>query len=169
MNNLSPGDYCFIETDTPDYYLLPAEENQRKHSFTIKKDQTTFTEIKVENTRGKGSLIITKVDDVNNYLLLDGVEFTIINSSGTMLKAAITVNEKIEFANLPYDTYTITETKAHIDYVPNGSSVEVMLDGNTDGIIIEKTIKNIRKDCSVELTKYNNDKSLKALKKQCLS
>lgn len=161
VNNLSPGKYYFKEISSPNYYLLPVEESQLKTEFTINKDQTTFTEIEVKNTRGKGSIIITKVDAADNDILLNDVEFTLVNSVGSLMATKKTVDGKIEFTDLPYDTYTITETKAHEDYVPNSSSIEVVLDEDTDGKSIEKTIENTKKDYSVELTKYNSNKSLK--------
>lgn len=161
VNKLTPGNYYFVETESPIYYLQQIEENSRTEEFTIKEGQTTFTNVEMKNTRGKGRIIIIKVDAADHDVLLEGVEFVLTNSDVSITKTVITdENGKIEVANLPYGTYTLTERKAHPDYVPKISPVEVLLNGNTDGIEIELTVENTKKDHSVNLKKYNTNKSL---------
>ncbi len=114
------------------------------------------------NKRGEGSIIIKKVDSADYSILLEGVEFILTSKFGTITKTSSTnADGKIEFTNLPYDTYTLTESKTHKDYVISALPQEIVLDGKTDGISEEVIVENTKKDHSVKLIKYNGDKTLK--------
>ncbi len=162
VNKLAPGNYYFVEIEAPRYYLQPVGANNKTSVFTITKDQTTFTNVDMTNKRGEGSIIIKKVDAADNSILLEGVEFILTSKFGTITKTSSTnADGKIEFTNLPYDTYTLTESKAHKDYVISALPQEIVLDGKTDGISEEVIVENTKKDHSVKLIKYNGDKTQK--------
>ncbi|WOV88084.1 SpaA isopeptide-forming pilin-related protein [Sporosarcina oncorhynchi] len=159
VNNLEPGEYYFQETKAPEHYLLG--ENRKTEVFEIKKDQTAFTEVTMENKRGTGSLVITKQDAVSKAVLSD-TEFELFNSKGESYGKKVTnVAGEIKFDKLPYDTYTLKETKAKSGYVPNNQEyVIVVSDADVDGKEFTKTITNQKINRSVLLTKYNADKTL---------
>lgn len=162
VNKLTPGNYYFIEKEAPDYYLQPVDANKKTIEFTITQGQTSFTNVEKTNKRGKGNIIIKKVDSTDSTILLEGVEFILTNSDGTITKTSSTdTNGKIEFTNLPYDTYTLTEKTAHKDYVLSALPEKVVLNGEIDGTLKEVTVENTKKDHSVKLIKYNGDKTLK--------
>ncbi|HHY28171.1 MAG TPA: collagen binding domain-containing protein, partial [Desulfitobacterium dehalogenans] len=166
VGNLAPGNYYFKETAAAPYYLQPQEENCKTPVFTITADQIKIQELEMKNTRGMGKILITKVDGADNTSL-PGVEFTLTKESmenfsdGSASRTAVT-NEsgQAEFSNLPYEKYILQETSAHPDYVPNAEPQEVVLAGESDGAIKEVTIPNTKKDHSVKLTKYNQNKTL---------
>nr|WP_312578691.1 SpaA isopeptide-forming pilin-related protein [Sedimentibacter sp.] len=161
VNKLSPGNYYFDEIESPDYYLKPTGNNSKTEVFTITEGQTAFTDVEKTNKRGNGSIIVTKVDSANNEILLNGVEFILVSDDNSITKVLTTnVNGKIEFSDLPYGTYSLTENIAHPDYVISNTPIDVLLNGNTDGIEIALTLENTKKDHSVKLIKYNSSKSL---------
>lgn len=163
VNNLGAGKYYFLETKASEYYLLGATEADRKtDDFEIKVNQTTFSTVTKENTRGQGEIKITKVDATDNSILIDGVEFE-LSKDGVVIDTKTTVNGIATFSNLPYDTYTLVEKKAHIDYILDATEKTIVLDSATqvNGAVETKTIENSKTNRSVSLTKYNSNKSLK--------
>ncbi|MGG0670455.1 SpaA isopeptide-forming pilin-related protein [Lederbergia citrisecunda] len=162
INNLEPGDYYFLETKAPEHYFLDAdEENRETEVFTIKKNQTEFTEVTMDNKRGKGSLIITKTDAANSAKL-SGTEFELTNSKGDVVvgKKTTDANGQIAYIDLPYDTYKLKETKAKAGYVIDGKEHTIVVsDDAEDGKVFYKTITNKKITHSVQLTKYNANKT----------
>ncbi len=162
INNLEPGDYYFLETKAPEHYFLDAdEENRETEVFTIKKNQTEFTEVTMDNKRGKGSLIITKTDAANSAKL-SGTEFELTNRKGDVVvgKKTTDANGQIAYIDLPYDTYKLKETKAKAGYVIDGKEHTIVVsDDAEDGKVFYKTITNKKITHSVQLTKYNANKT----------
>lgn len=162
INNLESGEYYFKEVKSPEYYLLP--ENYTI-SFKIEENQTTITSVTAKNTRGESNIILTKVGVVegepDTKTPLEGVEFTLKKGDTVIASGTTKADGTLAFNNLPYDTYTILETKALDEYVPNTTSITVVLDGEgTNGKeVTVGPIENIKKDYSVKLTKYNWNKS----------
>lgn len=162
INNLEPDEYYFKEVKSSEYYLLP--ENYTI-SFKIEENQTTITSVTAKNTRGEGNIILTKVGVVegepDTKTPLEGVEFTLKKGDTVIASGTTKADGTLAFNNLPYDTYTILETKALDEYVPNTTSITVVLDGEgTNGKeVTVGPIENIKKDYSVKLTKYNWNKS----------
>ncbi|MGR6898241.1 SpaA isopeptide-forming pilin-related protein [Rummeliibacillus sp. BSL5] len=159
VGHLEPGNYRLIETKAPKYYLL----DKKEHPFTITKNQTKFTEVFATNKRGKGQIKIEKVDASDHSILLDNVEFVLTNEKGTVKKTATTDKGIATFTDLPYDTYTIVETKAPSDYLLDSKEQTIVLDSEnqTDNAIVSKMIENKKANRSVLLTKYNEDKTLR--------
>lgn len=161
VNNLPVGEYYFIETEAPKYYILPIGDNAKTGDFTIIENQKELEKITVTNSRGKGSIVIKKVDSANNTILIDGVEFEISNEDGTWSVKKDTENGIITFSDLFYGVYFIKETQAHPDYVPNQDSIRVELIADTPDEEFELIVENTKKNHSVRLIKYNSSKSLK--------
>lgn len=141
VNNLIPGKYYFEETKAPDYYLLPT--NTRTGVFTIVPNQTTIETVTMTNDRGIGSIVVKKIDALDNNILLEGVEFKLYDSKGTELGSATTgVDGTITFNNLPYDTYTLEETAPKDGYIAASSTIEIVLNGITNNITVEEDVEN---------------------------
>lgn len=162
INKLQPGDYYFLETKAPTYYVLDEnEENRKTEVFTIKKNQTIFTNVTKENKRGTGSLVITKQDAASRVVLSD-TEFELFNSKNESQGKKVTdASGQITYTDLPYDTYTLKETRAKAGYVPNNEEyVIIVSDADVDGKVFTKTITNAKINRSVHLSKYNADRTL---------
>ncbi|WP_060207598.1 SpaA isopeptide-forming pilin-related protein [Sporosarcina koreensis] len=163
VNNLEPGEYYFLETRAPEHYFLDTdEENRKTAAFTINKDQTKFTDVTMDNKRGKGSLIISK-EDAADGAKLSGTEFELTNSSGDVVggRRITDSNGQIEYTDLPYDIYKLKETKAKAGYVIDEKEHTIVVsDAAEDGKAFSKTITNKKITHSVHLTKYNADKLL---------
>ena len=164
VEKLEPGTYYFKETKAPDNYILSANDSENQSdSFTINADTKDLIELIKTNKRGVGSLVITKQDAASNAVLSD-TEFELRNSKGDVVgneNQVTNANGQITYTNLPYDTYTLKETKAKTGYVPNNQEyVIVVSDADVDGKVFTKTITNQKINRSVLLTKYNADKTL---------
>lgn len=162
VNKLPPGKYYFLETKAPEHYILDADQENRKTDvFVIVKDKTSFEEVTMENKRGKGRLVITKQDAASSAALSD-TEFELFNSANVSLGKKVTdANGKITYTDLPYDTYTLIETKAKSGYVPNSTEHKIVVsDADVDGKEFKKTITNKKIIRAVHLTKYNANKTL---------
>lgn len=168
VNNLAPGSYYFREAAPPPYYLLPEEAQRKSAEFTITADQVQTAVVEMTNTRGTGSILITKVDE-ETRTPLEGVKFALTRKSGASFStdpedtARMLVTDRegqATLESLPYDTYILQETEAHPDYVPASQEWEVVLTGEGTDAVKEVTIGNTPKDHSVKLTKYNGERSL---------
>jgi len=163
VNNLPAGKYYFKEIEAPKYYLLPTDEDELKSAeFEIKENQTTITEVMVDNTRGEGSVTVIKLDADDNTPI-ENVEFTIKegNNSGDGIVKTTNSSGQAIFSNLPYGQYTIEETSTPNEYAPSEEIVTVELIASDNNYSQEVTIYNKKKDHSVQLTKYNSNKTRK--------
>ena len=161
VNNLVPGSYYFEEKKAPNNYVFGA--SKKTDIFEIKENQTVFTEVTMKNARGKGEIVITKVDASNDSILIDGVKFELSNEDGSIKNTATTKDGIATFTNLPYDTYKLVEIEAHKDYLLDPVEKTIVLDSETgvNGAIQKLTVENSKTNRSVTLTKYNSNKSLK--------
>lgn len=159
INNLAQGTYYFKEVKGPKYYILPV--NTDTDPFTIKENQKIPSIVELENTRGVGKIIISKVDFNDKNVLIDGVEFKLSGVYNSIVRIGITENGVVEFDNLPYGEYTLVETKAHPDYVIELTPITIELndENGENSKEVTKEVKNTKKDHSVRLTKYNSNKS----------
>ncbi|MBU5428062.1 Cna B-type domain-containing protein [Tissierella pigra] len=151
VNNLPLGNYYFKEVEASDYYILSGND---KIDFEIKENQTDTTKVTVKNTRGKGEIIITKVDTEDDTIFLEGAEFKLTkpNDPNFVRTGKANSEGKLTFENLPYDTYILEEIKAPEGYTLVKEPIEIVLDGEINDVEIRETIKNIKK-ISVKGTK----------------
>lgn len=158
VNNLPAGEYQFIETKAPEHYLL----EQSSLTFKITDHQTKVVKIKKANQRGKGQLVITKIDGADQTPLA-GAEFKLYNSKNELVETKTTNDEgEVLFENLPYDYYSLVETTA-----PEGYAIDI--EEGKAAVKIDKvdnavTIENNKIIRDVKLTKvhgYNESVKLK--------
>lgn len=166
--NLKPGFYQLIETKAPVGYLL----DKTPVEFIIENEQIKVLELNKTNKQqptggggenpSKGSLIIKKVDAVDEKTVLQGAEFELYNGKNQLVATKTTdADGKIVFENLPYDQYTLKETKAPKGYTID--SVSGNMPVNIDQTTKELTIKNSKIIQAFQLTKVDADQTNKVL------
>ncbi|CAM2078698.1 MAG: thioester domain-containing protein [uncultured Clostridium sp.] len=111
VDSLVPGTYFFRETKPQEGYVQDLNEIY----FTIESNQQTATEVTAKNTKIKGSIEITKVDENENPLA--NAEFVIKNEAGEIVSKAKTDEEGVvKFIDLIYGKYTYQEVTAPDGY-----------------------------------------------------
>ena len=123
---LVTGSYTIEETKAPSGYLIVNGQQQ----FTIEPGQTESLSLVFTNTKIKGSIEITKVDE--NEKPLKDAEFVIKNEAGEVVSKAKTDEDGIvKFIDLPYGKYTYQEITAPTGYVLDNTehSFEIKEDG----------------------------------------
>lgn len=123
---LVTGSYIIEETKAPEGYLISNGQQQ----FTIKPEQTESLSLVFTNTKIKGSIEITKVDE--NEKPLKDAEFVIKNEAGEVVSKSKTDEYGIvRFIELPYGKYTYQEITAPTGYVLDNTehSFEIKEDG----------------------------------------
>ncbi|WP_207695704.1 hypothetical protein DOK67_0001598 [Enterococcus sp. DIV0212c] len=144
LNNLPYGEYTVLETIAPEGY----EKDPTLHDVTISKDNANgVAKITVVNKKKvtTGTLQIIKIDEQGR--LLSGAEFQIFNSKNVLIKTVVTGSNGVAaLDNLPFDTYTVSESKAPEGYEPDGTlrSVTVSKDdpeGVVSIIVVNKKAK----------------------------
>ncbi|WP_048601378.1 collagen binding domain-containing protein [Rubeoparvulum massiliense] len=136
VDGLEAGQYQFVETKAPEHYLLDPTPVE----FAIQHEQTEVVKVDKRNERGRGHLIITKVDAYNAQKVLPGAEFELYDNKGTLLATKTTdADGKIVFEDLPYDHYHLKETKAPRGYVITSatSTIFVTMDHPTKELTIQ--------------------------------
>ena len=124
FDNLTYGDYYFLETNAPEGYLL----NTDKHNFSIKDNGVILTDT-LPDTRIAGNIQINKLGEDGNPLV--GAEFTLYDNSGNKIISAVSdANGNIAFNNLVYGNYTVQETKAPEGYTLSKDTIAVFVSQN---------------------------------------
>ncbi|EOH90132.1 SpaA isopeptide-forming pilin-related protein [Enterococcus pallens] len=126
---LAPGDYQFIETKSPDGYLL----NTTPIDFTITDEAAGKPAIEVASNNFinyQGSAELTKVDAKGDPL--QGAEFKVVNQEGVTVAEKLVSNDqgKIQLDNLQPGTYSFVETKAPAGYILNTQQLEFTIDSS---------------------------------------
>ncbi|MED2038019.1 SpaA isopeptide-forming pilin-related protein [Bacillus wiedmannii] len=113
VSDLRPGDYQFVETKAPKHYDL----NQNPIKFTVEKSQTAKASVTATNSLTKGSVELTKLDDVDNSTL-EGAIFKIVDHNRLDVRTDLTTDKdgKISVSDLRPGDYQFVETKAPIGY-----------------------------------------------------
>ncbi|MCI2438343.1 collagen binding domain-containing protein [Listeria monocytogenes] len=102
-----------------------------------------------------GSVTLTK-EDAKTKATLEGAEFKLVDSKGTVLQENITTNAsgQLSIADLKFDTYQLIETKAPTGYKLDTTPVEFTIGENNQAITVTK--ENTLNTGSVELTKLDS-------------
>lgn len=116
VKDLRTGNYKWIEKETNKWYNL-AEDTKTEVVW----DKDTANTI--ENELKKGQIRVIKVDEDNNEIKLEGVEFEVLDENGNVLEKIIT-DENGEALTQRYpirdfDKLTLREVKTQEDYVLN--------------------------------------------------
>ncbi|OIM58476.1 hypothetical protein ATX85_07680, partial [Oenococcus oeni] len=111
--NLTAGDYYFVETKAPEGYQL----SNKHFEFTVVKNSQSSVKVAVSDQESTGSVLLNKIDsDTGNPL--QGAVFTLYEKGiSSPIKENLTTdaNGQIKISNLKPGSYYFVESKA-----PNG-------------------------------------------------
>ncbi|WP_141520115.1 SpaA isopeptide-forming pilin-related protein [Bacillus wiedmannii] len=152
VENLRPGTYKFIETAAPEHYDL----NKKPIEFTIKKSQTETLHVTAKNALTKGTVELSKVDDIDDTTL-EGAVFNIADMNGTVIHKDLVTNGKgkIEINDLRPGDYQFIETEAPKHYVLDETPINFTIEKGQKKTI-SLTAKNSLKQGSIELIKVDD-------------
>ncbi|QWG73366.1 LPXTG cell wall anchor domain-containing protein [Bacillus mycoides] len=153
VSDLRPGDYQFIETQAPEHYVL----DETAIPFTIKKSQTETITVTGKNTLKKGSVELTKIDDIDTDAKLANAVFNLLDADGELVEEGLKTNDegKIVVENLRPGTYQFVETIAPEHYDLNKKPIEFTIK-KSQTEILHVTAKNALTKGAVELSKVDN-------------
>ena len=110
----------------------------------------------INNTHKKGSLKITKVDKDDNLIVLEGIEFDLIDSNNKVIAHLVTdENGEAFISNINIGKYTLKETKTKENY-------NLCIDNNIEVKWNETTkiqIENEKKKGQIKIIKQDAEKS----------
>ncbi|MGQ7107371.1 SpaA isopeptide-forming pilin-related protein [Bacillus cereus group sp. Bce041] len=114
VSDLRPGDYQFIETKAPEHYVL----DETTIPFTIERSQTKEINVTSKNALKKGSVELTKIDDIDMNTKLANAVFNLLDADGELVEEGLKTNDegKIVVENLRPGTYQFVETIAPEHY-----------------------------------------------------
>lgn len=137
--NLPKGEYTIKEVATLDEYTLGEFEEDFQITGKETPEELTF---KVQNSKLKGSLLITKLD-AKTETTLSGAVFEVKDKNGEVIEKLISdKNGQAYLTDLGYGEYSIKEIKAPEGYKINKKEVEFKID--RDNLEEEVTISNKR-------------------------
>ena len=152
INNLRIGKYKLIEKSTGKWYNLNEKE------ITIEIKWNTTTENTIENEAKKGQLRVIKVDKDNNEILLEGVEFEVLDEKGNVLEK-ITTDKSGEaltsrYPIKDYSKLKIRESHTLENYVLSDKIETITLEENK---IKNITFQNEKKKGKIKIIKVDKD------------
>ncbi|MHA5123292.1 SpaA isopeptide-forming pilin-related protein, partial [Oenococcus oeni] len=171
--NLTTGDYYFVETKAPEGYQL----SNKHFEFMVVKNSQSSVKVAVSDQESTGSVLLNKIDsDTGNPL--QGAVFDLYKSDGSKVASNLTTdaNGQIKVSDLKPGSYYFVESKAPNGYnfnsnkkyaftvVFNQQTPVLVKAGNsekTGSVILTKTDANTGKKLSgavFDLYKANGDK-----------
>ncbi|MDP7991662.1 SpaA isopeptide-forming pilin-related protein [Bacillus sp. MHSD_36] len=153
VSDLRPGDYQFIETAAPEHYVL----NETPIPFKIERNQTKKIPVTGKNTLKKGSVELTKIDDIDTDTKLAHAVFNLLDADGEVVEEGLQTNAegKIVVENLRPGTYKFIETAAPEHYDLNKKPIEFTIK-KSQTETLHVTAKNALTKGAVELTKVDD-------------
>ncbi|MCC2378732.1 Ig-like domain-containing protein [Bacillus wiedmannii] len=153
VSNLRPGDYQFIETAAPEHYML----DETPIPFTIERSQTEKITVTGKNTLKKGSVELTKIDDIDTDTKLANAVFNLLDADGEIVEEGLKTNAegKIVVENLRPGTYKFIETAAPEHYDLNKKTIEFTIK-KSQTETLHVTAKNALTKGAVELSKVDD-------------
>ncbi|MHA2893755.1 SpaA isopeptide-forming pilin-related protein [Bacillus cereus] len=153
INDLRPGDYQFIETKAPKYYVL----DETPIKFTIEKGQKKAISLTATNSLKQGSIELLKVDDLNTQTKLADAVFNLLDQDGKVLKTDLKTNSegKIVIENLRPGTYQFVEITAPEHYDLDKKPIIFTIEKSQKDIATV-TMKNSLTKGGVELSKVDD-------------
>ncbi|MDN7235764.1 SpaA isopeptide-forming pilin-related protein [Listeria monocytogenes] len=159
LGNLTDSVQISYTTTTTDGGKSTQYDNTAKLAGTdfVTKQTSTWTPASGGGGEGggtTGSVTLTK-EDAKTKATLEGAEFKLVDSKGTVLQENITTNAsgQLSIADLKFDTYQLIETKAPTGYKLDTTPVEFTIGENNQAITVTK--ENTLNTGSVELTKLD--------------
>ncbi|AMR05382.1 SpaA isopeptide-forming pilin-related protein [Bacillus thuringiensis] len=153
IDELPPGDYEFIETKAPEHYDL----NETPIKFTVKKGQEKIASVTATNSLTKGTVELTKVDDIDGTTL-EGAIFKIVDMDGKDVRSDLTTDKagKISVSDLRPGDYQFIETKAPTGYDLNVKPIPFTITKGQSQITSVTALNSLTTG-SIELTKVDID------------
>ncbi|HDR7524186.1 TPA: LPXTG cell wall anchor domain-containing protein [Bacillus paranthracis] len=153
VSDLRPGDYQFIETKAPEHYVL----DETPIPFTIERSQTKKITVTGKNTLKKGSVELTKIDDIDTNTKLANAVFDLLDADGQLVEKGLKTNNegKIVVENLRPGTYQFVETTAPKHYDLDKKPIVVTVEKSQKDIATV-TMKNSLTKGGVELSKVDD-------------
>ncbi|HDR8184717.1 TPA: LPXTG cell wall anchor domain-containing protein [Bacillus thuringiensis] len=153
VSDLRPGDYQFIETQAPEHYVL----DETAIPFTIERSQTKKITVTGKNTLKKGSVELTKIDDIDTNTKLANAVFNLLDADGELVEEGLKTNDegKIVVENLRPGTYKFVETIAPEHYDLNKTPIEFTIK-KSQTETLHVTAKNALTKGAVELSKVDD-------------
>jgi len=150
INNLYPGVVKIKEVETGQDYVLNTEESEA----TLEWGKTT--NLQIGNAHKKGSIEVIKVDKDDNNILLEGVEFQLLDEKGNVVDTKTTDKDgKVSFSNINIGNYIIRETKTQEQYnLALVTDTNITVEWNQDSKIM---IENEKKKGQIEVYKLSED------------
>ncbi|WP_144614887.1 SpaA isopeptide-forming pilin-related protein [Bacillus cereus] len=153
VSDLHPGNYQFIETTAPEHYVL----DETPIPFTIERSQTKKITVTGKNTLKKGSVELTKIDDIDTNTKLANAVFNLLDAEGELVEEGLKTNDegKIVVENLRPGTYKFIETTAPEHYDLNKTPIEFTIK-KSQTETLHVTAKNALTKGAVELYKVDD-------------
>ncbi|MEK5197164.1 SpaA isopeptide-forming pilin-related protein [Bacillus sp. FSL M7-0884] len=153
VSNLRPGDYQFIEIAAPEHYVL----DETPIPFKIERNQTAKITVTGKNTLKKGSVELTKIDDIDTDTKLANAVFNLLDADGELVEEGLKTNDegKIIVENLRPGTYQFVETIAPEHYDLNKKPIEFTIK-KSQTETLHVTAKNALTKGAVELSKVDD-------------
>ena len=150
VQDLTPGEYAFIETKAPAGYVL----NNEPVKFTVKMNQEEAVSVEKTNKKMLGKISLTKVDAQTDEVL-SGARFDLKTKDGKLVLEDLVTDQsgKISIDTLEPGDYQFVEKEAPTGYVLDSQPVAFTVKSAADSIDLKKT--NQREEGSVLLEKID--------------
>ncbi len=159
FTNIRTGEYLLYEVEANEWYRI----DTTKKTTIIKKDETTH--ITIKNQPKMGYIAIEKYDQDYTNIKLAGAVFEIYNSKGQKVDT-ITTNEqgRAKSKALPiYETYTIKEVKAPVNYYINKKETTVNYISSEDEVTKNAVCPEKRHEGNLKVYKVDDQNQKIAL------
>ena len=139
IEDLPWGDYYLKEVEGTRGY----ERNEEIREIRIGKDGVIDAEIEILKVQKRGKVMITKTDETG-ALKLEGAQFSLYKTDGTLIRQGVKTNEKGQFTieDLPWGSYYLQEESAPEGYGINADPIRFSVNATTGGVLQELTIIN---------------------------
>ena len=148
--DLSWGTYYLKEKSTLPYYQL----NEEWIEVNINKNNLTINLNCINETK-KGTVILTKTDEIGYPIVSSPATFTLYNADGTIIQDNLTTNNegKLIVENLEWGNYYFKETKAPVGYSLTDETIRFAVNSMNAGITQEIIVTNPAKSNTITITK----------------
>lgn len=157
FNNLKRDKYLLKETKAPEGYVISWDLKQGKIVELGSQETTTY---KLANKKFVGKVVLTKSDDLNKNVTLQGAVFTLLDKDKKIISEheKLTTNDQgqITVDNLKPGTYYLQETTAPEHYKLDSTPIQFTIKEDQT-TVINRTATNSLIPGSAILTKVDKD------------